>query len=196
LPVGKGVTYYYNNNGTAATTSDDGDCKYISESFLSQRNFLTTEDKDKIDKKVKKLNHSFSEHTIGLKSSEVKQQAAICPDYDVNSPFFNSLFTGTKFAIRARANSVSLSQSSSYNRHFYIGDDFGESNSTYDSAKIIGVEDNTKLVAINDYMFSARAGEAEEAFRYEYVGRENKTTEGVNFIRGSFGPYLGITGFE
>jgi hypothetical protein len=45
-------------------------------------------------------------------------------------------------------------------------------------------------------MFSARAGEAEEAFRYEYIGREQKITEGVNLLRGSFGPYLGITGYE
>jgi hypothetical protein len=45
-------------------------------------------------------------------------------------------------------------------------------------------------------MFSARAGEAEEAFRYEYAGRENKTTEAVNLLRGSYGPYIAITGYE
>jgi hypothetical protein len=45
-------------------------------------------------------------------------------------------------------------------------------------------------------MFSARAGEAEEAFRYEYAARENKTSEAVNLLRGSYGPYLGISGYE
>jgi hypothetical protein len=45
-------------------------------------------------------------------------------------------------------------------------------------------------------MFSARAGEAEEAFRYEYAGRKNKTTDGVNVLRGSYGPFLGITGYN
>nr|DAU17878.1 MAG TPA: wound-inducible basic protein family protein [Bacteriophage sp.] len=25
---------------------------------------------------------------------------AICPEYDVNSPYLNSLFTGTEFAIK------------------------------------------------------------------------------------------------
>nr|WP_303661440.1 hypothetical protein [Bacteroides intestinalis] len=70
--------------------------------------------------------------------------------------------------------------------------------STSDSqynVRIVGVEDNTKLVAISNNMFSARAGEAEEAFRYEYLEKENKITEATNLIRGSFGPYLGIVGF-
>jgi len=74
----------------------------------------------------------------------------------------------------------------------------GETPSTSDSrynVRIVGVEDNTKLVAINNNMFSARAGEAEEAFRYEYLEKENKITEASNLIRGSFGPYLGIVGF-
>nr|DAU17877.1 MAG TPA: hypothetical protein [Bacteriophage sp.] len=55
------------------------------------------------------------------------------------------------------------------------------------------MEDNVKLVAINDSMFSARAGEAEEAFRYEYLGSKKVTENADNLIRGSFGPYLGIT---
>ena len=45
-------------------------------------------------------------------------------------------------------------------------------------------------------MFSARAGEAEEAFRYEYLGYENNTKEADNLIRGSFGPYLGIANYK
>jgi hypothetical protein len=52
-----------------------------------------------------------------------------------------------------------------------------------------------KLVAINNNMFSARAGEAEEAFRFEYVGTKNVNTKANNLLRGSFGPYLGITGY-
>jgi len=45
-------------------------------------------------------------------------------------------------------------------------------------------------------MFSARAGEAEEAFRYEYLGQEKLNKNADNLIRGSFGPYLGITGYK
>jgi hypothetical protein len=71
----------------------------------------------------------------------------------------------------------------------------GVPSNIYD-VKIIGVEDNTKLVAINDKMFSARAGDAEEAFRYEYLEEEIKKTSSSNLIRGSFGPYLGITEYN
>lgn len=71
-----------------------------------------------------------------------------------------------------------------------------EKSSTYSSIKVVGVEDNVKLVAINNNMFSARAGEAEEAFRFEYVGTKNVNTKANNLLRGSFGPYLGITGYQ
>jgi hypothetical protein len=86
---------------------------------------------------------------------------------------------------------------SSEKRHFYIKttEDWSKSEN-YTNVKILGVEDNVKLVAIGTNMFSARAGEAEEAFRYEYCGREYKTSEGVNLLRGSYGPYIGITGYN
>ncbi|MDE5978173.1 MAG: hypothetical protein K2G70_06915 [Turicibacter sp.] len=58
------------------------------------------------------------------------------------------------------------------------------------------MEDNVKLVGIENSLFAGRAGEAEEAFRFSYVGTEVKKDHGgVNLLRGSFGPYLGITGY-
>ena len=45
-------------------------------------------------------------------------------------------------------------------------------------------------------MFSARAGEAEEAFRYEYINSEIKSTDSSNLIRGSFGPYIAFDGYK
>jgi hypothetical protein len=69
------------------------------------------------------------------------------------------------------------------------------SNTNEYTTKIVGVEDNVKLVAINDSMYSARAGEAEEAFRYEFLEKENKITEASNLIRASFGPYIGLKGY-
>ena len=41
-------------------------------------------------------------------------------------------------------------------------------------------------------MFSSRAGEAEEGFRFEYIKIENNSTKATNIVRGSFGPYIGI----
>jgi hypothetical protein len=45
-------------------------------------------------------------------------------------------------------------------------------------------------------MFSARAGEAEEAFRYEYIFSKVITKDSTNLLRGSYGPYLGITNYD
>jgi hypothetical protein len=73
--------------------------------------------------------------------------------------------------------------------------------------KIIPVPDNVKCVGIDEKMFRSRAGEAEEAWRYECVGEDYKSdntratdTEdsetlsnkqiNTDIIRGSFGPYL------
>ena len=71
----------------------------------------------------------------------------------------------------------------------------------------MGVSDNVKCVGIDNMLFRSRAGEAEEAFRYEciaedYKSDKSKTTDSedaetisnkkinTDIIRGSFGPYL------
>lgn len=179
LPLKESI-YSYNSSGIK------GSYNYITESFLSQLKLN--------DEPQKTLTHNFEERILGLKEQEIRQQAAICPEYDVDSPYLNSLFTGQSFSVRSCTTNQKLERTSN-ERHFKVSGTWIK-NSNYQTAKIIGVEDNTKLVAIANNMFSARAGEAEEAFRYEYVGRKNKTTDGTNVLRGSYGPYLGITGFE
>jgi len=62
--------------------------------------------------------------------------------------------------------------------------------------RVIGVEDNVKLVEVGNKLFSARAGEAEEAFRYEYISQELKSSDANNLLRGSYGPYLGFDGYK
>lgn len=65
--------------------------------------------------------------------------------------------------------------------------------------KVCGVPDDTKLIGIDSYKFRSRAGEAEEAFRYEQVGQEYTTSDDIkinsDIIRGSFGPYLAVTNY-
>lgn len=145
----------------------------------------------------RKLTHDFESRQYKFTdASKIRTEGAICPEYDVDSPFFNSLFTGDKFSIQ-ESDIQPLQQflDLAEDRNFEVkGTKTGNVDNLY-NVKIIGVEDNVKLVAINDNMFSARAGEAEEAFRYEYLEKENKITEASNLIRGAFGPYLGITGY-
>ena len=128
--------------------------------------------------------------------SKVRTEAAICPEYDVDSTYLNSIFTGDEFTIvesDTQPGNPYLTQSS---RHLYTeGSSKGNPNNIY-TTRIIGLEDNTKLAAIEDSLFSGRAGEAEEAFRFEYLEKENKISEASNLIRGCFGPYLGMTGYS
>lgn len=156
---------------------------YLSERFINDDRILT---------------HDFDSRLYKFTNKgKVRTQGAICPEYDIDSSYLNSVFTGDKFTIQE--SDIQPQQpflDIEDDRNFLVkGSREGDTSNTY-NVKIIGVEDNTKLVAINDYMFSARAGEAEEAFRYEYLERENKVSEASNLIRGSFGPYLGITGYS
>ena len=162
------------------------DNKFLAESFLSQSD--NEEDQ-------RKLTHEFEQHKYNLDPYQVTATAAICPDYDVNRAYLNTLFSASELVCR---DSDTQNLLVSDGRHFYpdnFSNDF-QKGGNYTNIKVLGIEDNTKLGAINNRMFSARAGEAEEAFRYEYIGRENKDTECSNLLRGSFGPFLGITGYE
>ena len=147
--------------------------KYVTERFLSNDRLLTNNDQD---------------HYHEIDEFLVREEAAICPEYDVNSPYLNTLFTGADFVIQKQCD-LNLSREG----RFYISNTPNTIGQNYTTSKIIGVEDNVKLVGIENSLFSARAGEAEEAFRFEYIGEENISTEAHNLLRGSFGPYLGIT---
>lgn len=159
----------------------DEKLQYITESFLSQ---------DENDKKI--LTHDLYRRKYILEPQQVSVQGAICPEYDVNSSYLNTLFSASELVCRNCKDQNLLKQD---DIHFYP--DFrSQKTNSYTKIKVIGVEDNVKLVAINDNMFSARAGEAEEAFRFEYIGKKNVHEDVTNLLRGCYGPYLGITGYE
>lgn len=155
--------------------------KYVAERFLTN---------DQI------LDNGFEERLYNFENvAKIRTEAAICPEYDVDSPYLNTLFAGDSFSIAEADVQPGNQHLTRDDRNFYtIGTKEGNPNNTY-NVKIIGVEDNVKTVAINENLFSARAGEAEEAFRYEYLEKENKITEASNLVRGSYGPYLGMTGY-
>ena len=139
------------------------------------------------------LTHHNENRFYEVDSNQIRKEGAICPEYDVNYPYFNSLFTGEKFTIEPYSGTYY-----SYNEDIndITRQDFRPNNTFY-TTQIIGVEDNVKLMAIgNNHKFSGRAGEAEEAYRYAYIGSENKCTEATNLARGSFGPFLGMVGYD
>ena len=154
--------------------------EYISESFLSQA------------PNAQMLSHEYMDHIVNVDRANINT-AAICPEYDINSPYLNTLFNGDKFTvIKNKIQPKALQRSIYQDRHYYTNT-FEKADQEYtEKCNIVGVEDNTKLIAIQDTFYSARAGEAEEAFRYEYIKYKNKITKATNLLRGSFGPFLGM----
>ena len=169
--------------------NSDSKNKINEDTFYITERFLT-------DSKV--LTHTLEDRLYCVKTSNVNKYGAICPEYDVNSPYLNTLFCGDEYVIEQVTSSIPLSQDQGENRHLYINN---YSYLNYDSRpcshiRVIGVEDNVKLVEVGNKLFSARAGEAEEAFRYEYISQELKSSDANNLLRGSYGPYLGFDGYK
>lgn len=156
--------------------------RYVAERFLSNDQVLTQDFDDR--------------QYIFQNSSKVRIEAAICPEYDVDSQYLNSIFCGNELYVQESDIQPKQQGLSQQNRNFYIESWKNNTSNNLYRVQVIGVEDNVKLVSINNALFSARAGEAEEAFRYEYLEKENKSNNASNLIRGSFGPYLGITGYS
>lgn len=154
---------------------------YIAERFLAA-NFITQE---------------FVSRLYWVGEQYIKYCGAICPEYDINSPYYNTLFCGNEYVIEQVTSSQKLNQNVTNNRHFYIDDytiiDGGGAQLT---SRVIGIEDNTKLVILDDKKFSARAGEAETVTEFEYLEKEPESTstptQPTNLVRGSFGPYIGF----
>lgn len=142
------------------------------------------------------LTHDFGRRTFEISSENMGVgNAALCPEYELKQPFFNQLFTGAQFPIKI-AQTYTNKYFSQDNNYFYNLDSKLNESSTYSTANITAIGDNVKIVKGKNILFSARAGEAEEAWRianYEYV---NKSPNATNIVRGSFGPYLGIEGLD
>lgn len=160
------------------TGTSSSEITYTAERFLDNKQQLTQD---------------FESRKYLFKGSEITQYAAICPEYDVNYPYFNSIFNGSNYIVEENSHTKVLT---SNGRNFVLKDIKPSDTSDQYNTKIVGVEDNVKLVEVNNKLFAARAGEAEEAHKFEFLKYENKKDECTNLVRGSFGPYLAMDGYN
>ena len=162
----------------------------------------------------RKLTQDFRDRIIIKDKSKVKVQGILCPDYEVNQGYLNSVFTGNEHMIQltnAQCSNGLVGHTSNYftndERHFYVPDYYDMGIRNHYKFKIIGVADDVALTGIDNLKFRSRAGQAEEAWRYECVGDDYKSDYtkksqaedeetlsnkqiNTDIIRGSFGPYL------
>lgn len=162
----------------------------------------------------RKLTQDFRSRFIPKDSNNNIVAGILCPDYEVDQARYNQIFTGNEHLVElANSQNINCLNGHSYNyftnsdRHFYVPSYYDRNVNTSYLVKIIPVPDNTKCVGVGDMLFRSRAGEAEEAWRYECIAEDYKSeyskkndTEdsetisnkqiNTDIIRGSFGPYL------
>ena len=144
------------------------------------------------------LTHDFNKRI--LQTNNVRTEAAICPEAELKLPFFNQLFTGSEFTITKAPNQpASDLEAQDFDlRYYYVNNykNLGEEIKAIQGIKITLVEDGTKMTTSGTQKFSARAGEAEEAWRVSYVRKDSLDTAATNIVRGDFGTYIGIEDFN
>ena len=154
----------------------------------------------------RKLSTDYYDRIIIKDNTKNEISAILCPDYQLNQPYYNQIFTGNTHILRSTI-SQNINNLAGYStsffendrNHFYVPSYYDNNNIQQYNCKVIGVPDNIKMIGIDMYKFRSRAGEAEESFRYEQVGEKQSVNDDIrinsDIIRGSFGPYLGITNF-
>ena len=129
----------------------------------------------------RKLTPEFGKRFILKDSSKNSVQAMICPDYSVNQSYFNQIFTGNKHLIKTtktqginKIGNLSSNYFTSDSRHFYIPNYYDFNTTSESECKIITVPEGIKATGIDNLVFRSKAGEAEESWRYEFIGQEYK----------------------
>ena len=161
--------------------------KYYSERFLNDSRIITND----YNSRLGEIKETAIPKSVGV---------GICPEFEVRQPYFNQLFTGTDFYIKEcpvqPANGRFLTPSSFNNRYYNVLPGSSKSNTepVLRKVKMASVPDSIPIVQIGDTIFRAKAGEAEEAHKFRYLGSENKKKDANNLVRGLYSAYLGMTG--
>jgi hypothetical protein len=152
----------------------------------------------------RKLIHDIVERYIVKDPTKNSAEAIIVPDYQVNQPYYNQFLTGADFTIKLNfeqpiTNYLNDGYFDSNDRHFYVNDYLLQSDNRSYNVKLVGVPDGCPIKMIGNKKYRARAGYAEEAYKYEFIGDSYEDTENKqnnsDIIRGNFGSYVGVNGY-
>ena len=151
------------------------------------------------------LTQELSERIILKDPNSNVDEAIIVPDYQVNQPYYNQFLTGADSIIKTTYEQPDTTYSGdgfyiSNNRHFYINSYEYRDSYITSNVKLVGVPDGCPIKMIGENKYRARAGYAEEAYKYESIGKsyEDNTDikENSDIVRGNFGSYVGMTGYS
>lgn len=136
------------------------------------------------------LTHNFNQRIY--KYNEVfKGSGAICPEYELNQPYYNQFFTGSEFILKKVYSTKGYTKFNE-SRGYYVNELTKVNNPLENKYNIIAVADDIQAIKGKNKIFSSRAGAPEDASKFGYSGVKNKSKDSTNIIRGSFGPYIGL----
>lgn len=175
---------------------DSGKGRWIAERFIDDNRMITHDFKKRLYSYPKDIKAIYN-------------KAIICPEAEVRQSFFNQLFTGSKYTIRetkfqpvppGNEGDMRLDVDLTNIRHFYVSDyelnNKLDTEHAYTECKLTLVNDDTPIITSGTQKYAGRAGNAEEAWRLRYLLKDDVDTNATNLIRGSFGTYVGIEGFN
>lgn len=185
IPIGLELNSHLPTLQVDSTTIDpldeatSGTKRYMMESFIDKNRIL--------EQSLEKRKRIYDDGYIQ------EGGAAICPEFELNQPFFNQFFTASDFQL----DEVEVKQGNqafclSSGPHYWWLPSADKSTSQTFNAQIVAVEDNVKLMKNKTLLYSARAGEAEEGGRTAQAKFKNDGASNLHVFRGSYGPYLGI----
>lgn len=181
----QGITIGLDSNSNLPVIPNDisnNQLRYFTESFM---------DSDKT------LVHDFETRMVTTNAATTN--AAIIPEAELNSELYSQLFSASEYVV------TSSSITSEYNyffqsdnpRHFYIPEyKFNDNKVSRLGTILTFVNDGIQLISSGTTEFSSKAGIAEEAYKYSQFEKEDITADATNLLRGNWGPYVGIEGYE
>ena len=122
--------------------------------------------------------------------------AMICPEFEMHQAHYNVLFTGAQFKVKAIAkSSTEYYNRQSVSKRLYGVDGLAEiKGDLFEDAKIAAIPDSAPIVVVDDHRFRAHVGEMVDPLKFRYIDTELKENESYNYVRGVYGPYLGVVG--
>ena len=196
--------------GLTATAIEDGLARQKRDTFVEKHPVLgrDTEIPEGMERKEEEesryLTNEFIDRIIIKDPTHNVAEAAIVPDYQVNQPYYNQLFTGDEFTIKL------LHEQPIYNystdgyfendyRHFYVPSYVCYTDSDVHKVRLVGVPDGCPVKMIGEKTYKARAGYPEEAYKYEFIGDDFvesvEKRDNSDIVRGNYGSYVGISNF-
>ena len=169
--------------------------KYLIESFLDSS---------------RKLTNNYNSRLREVPKSNVGSSlGAICPDLMIKMPYLNQFFTGTEIPVRlsnqqnkqkylSSGDTTALTRSYIINNYIYT-----QNSAIINNTYIVSLQDSAPVASANGKIFRAKAGTAEEAWRYRLIGNVQTTADNGTLsaadlkntnmiVRGLYSPYLGI----